>query len=67
MAEALSALPVALGMVRLLKSFGGKPLPIGFVAESLGLPETVARERMEQLADQKIVSLDGGKVTLLST
>ena len=64
MAEPLSSLPASLGVVRLLQSFGGKSLPIRFVAERLGLSEVAARERVGDLAAQNLVSLEDDKVTL---
>ncbi len=65
MADPVSVLPASLGLVRLLKSFGGKALPVGFVAERLGVPEIVARQRIDELAVKQVVRIDRDQVTLI--
>jgi Mn-dependent DtxR family transcriptional regulator len=62
--SASSTVTPSLAMIRLLEGFRGKSVPVGFVAHELGLDDEVVRQRLKDLANQKVVTLDGDSVAI---
>ncbi len=63
----MSAPPRALNLeiFNLLKNYGGKPIPIAFVAQALGRRDKEIEEALKNLEDQEVVIIDQSTVSIL--
>ena len=61
---ASSAITPNLAVVRLLQGFGGKSVPLSFVASELGLDDKSVLRHVQELADKDVVKLDGDRVSI---
>jgi hypothetical protein len=58
------AVTPSLAIIRLLQGFGGKSVPVKFVANQPGLENYVARKHIVELEAQSVVKQDGDFVSI---